>query len=70
MVAPHENAAAQALLSAASRPGNELTAFELMAAHTRHHLEDTDNDAALRRWDDEGGRSAHPRRVNTTVPEA
>ncbi|MEU1956774.1 DUF5994 family protein [Nocardia rhamnosiphila] len=51
-------AAAQALLSAASRPGNEFTADELVAADTRRSLDHTQNEAALRRWDDEGGHSA------------
>ena len=53
-----QNATAEALLSAASRPGNELTADELMAAHTRRSLDRTQNEAALRRWDDEGGHNA------------
>ncbi|WP_174575761.1 DUF5994 family protein [Nocardia miyunensis] len=53
-----ETAAVQALLSAASQPGNELTADELMAAGTRHSLDRTQNEAALRRWDDEGGLGA------------
>ncbi|WP_325052115.1 DUF5994 family protein [Nocardia stercoris] len=52
------NATAQALLSAASRPGNQLTADELVAADTRRSLEYLQNDAALRRWDDEGGHPA------------
>ncbi|MGF6886003.1 hypothetical protein ABIA39_007484 [Nocardia sp. GAS34] len=51
-------ATAQALLSAASQPGNELTTDELVAAGTRHSLDHTQNAAALRRWDDEGGHSA------------
>lgn len=49
---------AQALLSAASRPDNELTAGELVAADTRHHLERNQNATALYRWDDEGGHLA------------
>ncbi|MGO4648078.1 DUF5994 family protein [Nocardia sp. 2YAB30] len=53
-----QNVTAQALLWAASRPGNELTADELMAAHTRRSLDHTQNEAALGRWDDEGGHSA------------
>ncbi|MEV0108551.1 DUF5994 family protein [Nocardia sp. NPDC050799] len=48
-------ATAQALLSAASRPGNELTADELVAADTRHSLGRDRNEDALSRWDDEGG---------------
>ncbi len=51
-------ATAQALLSAASRPDNEFTADELMAAGTRQSHERTQNEAALHRWDDEGGHSA------------
>ncbi|MFE2995253.1 DUF5994 family protein [Nocardia sp. NPDC059246] len=53
-----EAATAQALLSAASRPGNELTAAELMAADTRHTRDHAQNEDALRRWDDEGGHTA------------
>ncbi|MFE3798868.1 DUF5994 family protein [Nocardia tengchongensis] len=53
-----ETATAQALLSAASRPGYELTAAELMAADTRHTLDHIQNEDALRRWDDEGSRTA------------
>ncbi|WP_245717882.1 DUF5994 family protein [Nocardia miyunensis] len=57
-----QNAPAQTLLWAASRPGNELTADELLAADTRRSLDHTQNEAALRRWDDEGGHPApmHP----------
>ncbi|GGL10423.1 hypothetical protein GCM10011588_26040 [Nocardia jinanensis] len=55
-----EAATAQALLSAASRPGNELTAAELVAATDRYSLEYAQNADALRRWDDEGGRAAVP----------
>ncbi|MGW6335481.1 DUF5994 family protein [Nocardia rhamnosiphila] len=50
-------AAARALLSAASRPGNELTADELVAADNRHSLDLDQNEDALSRWDDEGGHS-------------
>ncbi|MGV9833727.1 DUF5994 family protein [Nocardia niigatensis] len=53
-----EAATARALLSAASRPGNELTAAELVAADTRHTLDHAQNEDALRRWDDEGGHTA------------
>ncbi|MEU4843112.1 DUF5994 family protein [Nocardia testacea] len=53
-----QNATAQALLAAASRPGNELTADELVAVDTRRSLDRTQNEAALRRWDDEGGHPA------------
>lgn len=53
-----ETATAQALLSAASQPGNELTTDELVAAGTRQSLDHAQNAAALRRWDDEGGHSA------------
>lgn len=53
-----QNAPAQALLWAASRPGNELTADELVAADTRHSLDHTQNETALRRWDNEGGHPA------------
>jgi hypothetical protein len=49
---------ARALLSDASRPGNELTAGELVAADTRHRLDHDQNEGALYRWDDEGGHSA------------
>lgn len=53
-----QTATAQALLWAASRPGNELTADELLAADTRDSLDRTQSEAALRRWDDEGGHNA------------
>ncbi|MEU4344196.1 DUF5994 family protein [Nocardia sp. NPDC023852] len=53
-----QNATAQALLAAASRPGNEFTADELVATDTRHSRDHTQNEAALRRWDDEGGHGA------------
>ncbi|MBF6139762.1 hypothetical protein IU484_06850 [Nocardia farcinica] len=53
-----QTAAAHALLWAASRPGNAFTADELVAADTRHSLDRTQNEAALRRWDDEGGHPA------------
>ncbi|MFE3227648.1 DUF5994 family protein [Nocardia sp. NPDC059228] len=53
-----EAATARALLSAVSRPGNELTAAELMVADTPIPLDHTQNEDALRRWDDEGGRTA------------
>jgi hypothetical protein len=53
-----EAASARALLSAASRRGNELTADELVAADTRDRLDRTQSAAALRRWDDEGGHCA------------
>ncbi|WP_174361890.1 DUF5994 family protein [Nocardia brevicatena] len=53
-----ETVSAQALLSAASRPGNELTADELVAADTRAVLDRSQNATALRRWDDEGGHGA------------
>lgn len=58
IAADTEAATAQGMLSAASRPGNELTADELVAANTRHGVEHTQNEAALRRWDDEGGLGA------------
>ncbi|MCP2280003.1 DUF5994 family protein [Nocardia amikacinitolerans] len=50
-----EAASAAALLSAASRPGNELTADELVAADTQDSLDRSQYTVALRRWDDEGG---------------
>lgn len=53
-------ATAQALLSAASRPGNELTAHELVADTGRQMLEYAQNADALLRWDDEGGRALVP----------
>ncbi|WP_181068670.1 DUF5994 family protein [Nocardia nova] len=53
-----EAAAAQALLTAAARPGSEFTADELVAAGTRRSLENTQNRVALCRWDDEGGHNA------------
>ncbi|MGW1741202.1 DUF5994 family protein [Nocardia sp. NPDC001965] len=53
-------ATARALLSAASRPGNELTADELVGAADRQFLEYAQNADALRRWDDEGGRVPVP----------
>ncbi|MEV3961610.1 hypothetical protein AB0M34_12030 [Nocardia sp. NPDC050193] len=71
-----QTTAARALLSAASRPGNEFTADELVAAGTRHKLDRSQNEIALRRWDDEGGRGApvatgtdHLRsRVGSSIP--
>ncbi|MFI5716118.1 DUF5994 family protein [Nocardia sp. NPDC051750] len=57
-----DEATAWALLAAASRPGNELTAGELIAADSRHRRERTENAAALRRWDDEGGHDDQPSR--------
>jgi hypothetical protein len=53
-----ETATAQALLSAASQPGNELTTDELVAVGTRQSLDHAQNAAALCRWDSEGGHSA------------
>ncbi|WP_275426190.1 DUF5994 family protein [Nocardia arizonensis] len=54
-----QTATAQALLWAASRPGNEFTADELVAADARRSsLDHTQNEAAVRRWDDEGGHNA------------
>ncbi|MEU7764833.1 DUF5994 family protein [Nocardia sp. NPDC049190] len=50
-----EAATAQALLSAASRPGSELTSDEVVAAEI---LDRSRNAAALCRWDDEGGHNA------------
>ncbi|WP_139347868.1 DUF5994 family protein [Nocardia donostiensis] len=60
---------AQALLSAASRLDNELTAGELVAADTRHRLERNQN-AALHRWDDEGGHLApvNPADRRSSIP--
>ncbi|WP_157171538.1 DUF5994 family protein [Nocardia veterana] len=53
-----EAAAAQALLTAAARPGSEFTADELVASGTRRSLENIQNRVALCRWDDEGGHDA------------
>jgi len=53
-----EAAAAQALLTAAARPGSEFTADELVASGTRRNLENIHNRVALCRWDDEGGHDA------------
>ncbi|MGW1743765.1 DUF5994 family protein [Nocardia sp. NPDC001965] len=60
---------ARALLSAASRPDNELTADELVAADTRHRLE-RNRKAALHRWDDEGGHLAqvNPANRHSSIP--
>ncbi|MEV3961602.1 DUF5994 family protein [Nocardia sp. NPDC050193] len=55
-----EAANARALLCAASRPGNELTASELVTAADRQSLEYAQNADALCRWDDEGGRAPVP----------
>ncbi|MEU4313125.1 DUF5994 family protein [Nocardia sp. NPDC024068] len=55
-----EAATARLLLSAASRPGNERTAHELLAAADRQSREYAQNADALRRWDDEGGRTPLP----------
>ncbi len=67
VVPAHTDAAtARALLAAASRPGNELTADELIAAADRRGLERIENAAALRRWDDEGGHDAQPPRRATS----
>lgn len=52
------NATARALLSAASQPGDELTADEIVVVGTRHSLDHAQNEAALHRWDDEGGHNA------------
>ncbi|MGW1743378.1 hypothetical protein ACWCPQ_31755 [Nocardia sp. NPDC001965] len=49
------NGPARALLSAAFRPDNALTADELVAAQTRHRLDHDQNDVALYRGDNEGG---------------
>lgn len=53
-------ATAEALLSAASRPGNELTADELVAADTGHSPDHDRNEDVLSRWDDEGGYRGKP----------
>ncbi|WP_245717139.1 DUF5994 family protein [Nocardia mikamii] len=53
-----EAAAAEALLTAAARPGSEFTADELVAAGTRRGVERSQNRVALCRWDDEGGHVA------------
>ncbi|WP_327150102.1 DUF5994 family protein [Nocardia sp. NBC_01329] len=58
-----EAATAQALLSAASRPGNELTAEELMSAAEGNSPERTADAAAFHRWDNEGGHGAPPLRT-------
>lgn len=53
-----DTATARALLAAASRPGNERGADELVAAAIQDRLECSQDVAALRRWDDEGGSDA------------